>query len=163
MKTRVYVQSEFLSEMKLVEVDDDATIEDLKQACRSILPPEAHGAELSFFVEDVGSETDATHVKHLKNPHGVRVHLHRCKKVNVTVQFAGRAELHEFQPATTIGHIRQWAGHKLGMQSNDIAEHILQLSGSTTQPDIDVHVGTIAKCPACSVDFDLVPAHRING
>jgi hypothetical protein len=163
MKTRVYVQSEFLSDVKLVEVNDDTTIEDLKKACLSVLPPEANGVDLRLFAEDEGEETNATHVKHLKKPHGVRVHLHRCKKVDVAVRFAGRTESREFQPATTIGHIRQWAGHKLGMQPNDIAEHVLQLAGSTTQPDIDVHVGTLAKGPACAVEFDLVPAHRING
>lgn len=163
MKNRVYVQSEFLSDVKLVEVDDDTTIEDLKKACLSVLPPEVHADDLNLFVEDEGEETDATHVKHLKKPHGVRVHLHRCKKLDVVVRFSGRAESHQFQPATTIGHIRKWAGHKFGMQPNDIAEHVLQLAGSTTQPDIDVHVGTLVKCPACSVEFDLVPAHRING
>lgn len=163
MKTRVYVQSEFFSDVKLVEVTDDTTIEDLKKTCLSLLPSEAHGTDLHFFVEDEDEETGATHVKHLKKPHGVRVHLHRCKEIAVTVRFAGQAVQHEFRPATTIGRIRQWAGQKLGMQSNDIAEHVIQLVGSNTQPDIDVHIGTLAKCPVCSVELDLVPAHRING
>lgn len=163
MKTRVYVQSEFLSEVKLVEVTDDTTIEDLKKVCISLLPPEAHGANLHLFVEDEDEETSATHVRHLKKPHGVRLHLHRCKAVTVHVRFAGQTVTHEFSPATTVGRIRQWAGHKLGMQPNDIAEHVLQLAGFNDQPDIDVHVGTLAKCPTCSVEFDLVPAHRING
>lgn len=163
MKNRVYVQSEFLSDVKLVEINDDTTIEDLKKACLSVLPPEAHADDLNLFVEDEIEESDATHVKHLKKPHGVRVHLHRCKKIDVAVRLSGQVTSHKFQPATTIGHIRQWAGHKLGMQPNDIAEHVLQLAGSTTQPDIDVHIGSLAKCPTCSVEFDLVPAHRING
>lgn len=163
MKTRVYVQSEFLPDVKLVEVNDDTTIEDLKKACLAVLPSEAHGVDLHLFVEDDDEKTTATHVKHLKKPHGVRVHMHRCKEVVVTVRFAGQAVMFEFRPASTIGRIRQWAGHKLGMQPNDIAEHVLQLAGSNEQPDIDVHVGALAKCPACSVEFDLVPAHRING
>lgn len=163
MKTRVYVQSEFLSDVALVEVDCDATIKELKTVCLSILPQEAPSADLHLFVEDEEEESAATYVKDLKKQHGVRVHLHRCKKVVVSVRFAGQIESHKFQPSTTIGRIRQWAGHKLGMQPNDIAEHVLQLVGSTTQPDIDVHVGALTDCSACSVEFDLVPAHRING
>lgn len=163
MKTRVYVQSEFLPDVILVEVNDDTTIEDLKKACLLVLPPESHGIDLHLFVEDEDEETSATLVNHLKKPHGVRVHLHRCKVVAVTVRFAGQAVAHEFRPATTIGRIRQWAGHKLGMQPNDIAEHVLQLAGSNAQPDIDIHVGALAKGAVCSAEFDLVPAHRING
>lgn len=34
---------------------------------------------------------------------------------------------------------------------------------TTEQPDVDVHIGTLTKCPQCAVTFDLVPAHRING
>jgi len=163
MNNRIYVHSEFLSEVKLVEVDDDATIEELKKACLTVLPKEAHGVELHLFVEDEKDEQEVKHVKHLKNPHGIRVHLHRCKQVVVTVRFAGQGVSHNFKPSTTIGRVREWAGHKLGMQPNDIAEHVLQLTGSQDQPENSAHIGMLTKCPACSIEFDLVPAHRING
>lgn len=166
MKNRVYVQSEFLSDVKMVEADDSASVETLKQLCIEALPPDARGHEIYLFLEDEDGEQHGhsdRKVEHLKKPHGIRVHLHRCKHIRVTVRFSGQTVTHEFRPSATIGRIRQWAGHKLGMQPNDIAEHVLQLAGSAEQPDVDVHVGVLAKCPACSVEFDLVPAHRING
>ena len=163
MATRVYIQSEHFPDIKLVEIDD-ATIDELKQAAIELLPPGTDVSVLMLSVEDVDeADAHATQVKHLNMEHGIRVHLHRCKHVEVSVHFGAEAVHHQFNPATTVGRIRVWAGNKLGMQPGDIAEHVLQLAGTNEQPDVDVHVGTLTKYPECSVTFDLVPAHRING
>jgi hypothetical protein len=165
MPTRVYVQSEHFPDVKLVEIDDHATIQELKHAVLALLPPGTDASELALSVEDdeVHAHGNATHVKHLKKDHGVRVHLHRCKHIDVQVRFNGQTVVHQFPPAATVGRVRVWAGDKLGMAPGDIAEHVLQIEGTNVQPDIDVHVGALTKCPECSVKFDLVPAHRING
>jgi len=164
MPTRVYIQSEHFPDIKLVEIDDQATIDDLKKAAIALLAPGTDVSALTLSVEDDDeAHAHATHVKHLMKEHGIRVHLHRCMHVEVCVRFGAEAVHHQFSPATTVGRVRLWAGEKLGMQPGDIAEHVLQLAGSNEQPDVDVHIGTLAKCPECSVTFDLVPAHRING
>jgi hypothetical protein len=165
MPTRVYVQSEDFSDVKLVEINDDATIDELKQAALALLPPGSDSSKLTLSVEDDDddSHTQATHVKQLKKEHGVRVHLHRCMHVEVHVRFGAEVVHRQFRPAATVGRVRLWAGHKLGMKPGDVAEHVLQIAGTTEQPDVDIHIGTLTKCPQCSVTFDLVPAHRING
>lgn len=164
MQTRVYIQSEHFPDVKLVEIDDHATIDELKHAVLALLPHGTDASELTLSVEDDDDAgSNATHVKHLKKEHGAHVHLHRCKHIVAHVRFNGQAVEHKFSPATTVGRVRDWAGQKLHMQPGDIAEHVLQVAGTNEQPDIDVHIGTIAKCPQCSVTFDLVPAHRING
>jgi hypothetical protein len=165
MQTRVYVQSEHFPDIKLVEIDDHATIDELKRAALALLPAGTDASELTLSVEDDDDDAyaQATHVKHLKKEQGIRVHIHRCKHVEVQVRFGAEAVHHQFRPATTVGRVRQWAGHKLGMQPDDIAEHVLQIAGTNEQPDVDTHIGTLTACPACSVTFDLVPAHRING
>lgn len=167
MLTRVYVQSEHFSDIKLVEIEDHATIDNLKHAVLALLPAGIDPTGLTLSVEDhddnVAANAQATHVKHLAKEHGIRVHLHRCKHVEIHVHFGAEVVQHKFSPATTVGQVRQWAGHKLGMQSGDIAEHVLQIGGTNEQPDVDIHIGTLTKCPECSVTFDLVPAHRING
>jgi hypothetical protein len=169
MTIRVYVQSEYLSDVKLVEVDDDATLNDLKRAALELLPVGTDVSELSLSVEDdqdddeEADRPEVTHVRDLKKGHGIRVHLHRCKHVEVYVRFANETVHRKFRPATTVGRVRNWAGRKLGMDPGDIAEHVLQVAGTTEQPDVDVHIGTLARRPQCSVTFDLVPAHRING
>lgn len=165
MPTRVYIQSEYFPDIKFVEVNDEATVADLKHAALALLPPGTEASDLTLSVEDDDDDahSHATHVKHLKKEHGVRVHLHRCKQVDVKVRFGAEDVHHKFRPATTVGRVRLWAGEKLGMVSGDIAEHVLQIAGTTEQPDVDTHIGTLTKCPQCEVTFDLVPAHRING
>lgn len=165
MPTRVYIQSEYFPDIKLVEIDDQASIDDLKRAALALLPPGTDASEVTLSVEghDDDAFGQATHVEHLKKEHGVRIHLHRCVTIEVQVRFGSAVVMHKFRPATTVGHVRQWAGHKLGMQPGDIAEHVLQIAGTNEQPDVDVHIGTLTQCPQCSVTFDLVPAHRING
>lgn len=165
MPTRVYIQSEHLSDIKFVEINDDATIDDLKRTALALLPPGIDASELTLSVEDDDDDAhaQATHVKQLMKEHGIRVHLHRCKHVDVQVRFGAEVAHHQFRPATTVGRVRQWAGHKLGMQPGDIAEHVLQIAGTNEQPELDTHIGALVKGTVCSVTFDLVPAHRING
>ena len=164
---RVYVQSEHFSDIKLVEVDDQATVADLKRAALALLPAGTDPTGLSLSIEDDDVDYDEAvskrRLKDLNPDRGVRVHLHRCKQVAVTVRFGGRTEEHPFRPATTIGRIRQWAGRRFGLKAGDIAEHVLQIAGSNEQPDMDTHVGTLVQHPRCAIVFDLVPAHRING
>lgn len=165
MPTRVYVQSEYFPDIKFVEVNDAATVAELKHAALALLPPGTDASDLTISVEDDDDDAHghATHVKHLKKEHGVRVHLHRCKQVDVKVRFGAEVVHHKFRPATTVGRVRLWSGEKLGMAPGDIAEHVLQIAGTTEQPDVDAHIGTLTKCPHCEVTLDLVPAHRING
>lgn len=166
---RVYIQSEHFPDIKLIEIDDDTSVADLKKAALKLLPVGTDVSDLELSVEDDGDDDDGqahaprARVKDLVKEHGVRVHLHRCKRIEVGVRFGAEEVHHKFPPATTIGRVRQWAGHKLGMQPNDIAEHVLQIAGTNEQPEVDIHIGTLAKHPKCSVVFDLVPAHRING
>lgn len=165
--TRVYIQSGFFADIKFVEVNDEASVAELKHAILALLPPGTDASDLILSVEDEDElnhdQIQATHVKHLKRGHGVRLHLHRCKHVEVKVRFGAEVVHHKFGPATTIGRVRLWSGDKFGMAPGDVAEHVLQIAGMTEQPDVDVHIGTLTKCPQCEVTFDLVPAHRING
>lgn len=163
---RVYIQSEYFPDIKLIEIDDGASVADLRKAALDLLPTGADTADLELSIEDDDGDDHGqarSRVKDLVKEHGVRVHLHRCKRIEVSVRFGADEVLHRFRPATTIGRVRQWAGHSLSMQPSDIAEHVLQIAGTNEQPDVDVHIGTLANCPKCSVAFDLVPAHRING
>lgn len=165
-KVRVYIQSEFFPDIKLIEIDDNASVADLKEAALRLLPAGTDVSDLELSVED--DDDGLPHarrviIKDLVKEHGVRVHLHRCKLIEVSVRFGAEEVQHKFPPATTVGRVRQWAGHKLGMQPSDIAEHVLQIAGTNEQPDVDIHIGALAKLPNCSAAFDLVPAHRING
>lgn len=166
---RVYLQSEYLSDIALIEIDENASIVDLERAALKLLPETADVSGLKLSAENTPSDYVGELrgrngvVKDLGKERGVHIHLHRCENLLVDVHFGADDVQHKFSPATTVGRVRAWAGDKLKMQPGDIAEHVLQIAGTNEQPDVDVHIGTLTKYPKCSIAFDLVPAHRING
>ena len=164
---RIYVQSEFFADVKLLEVNEETTFAQLRDACLALVPEEHRGADAQLFLEDEDEECPGpaldTPLKSLKKEHGTRVHLHRCQVILVEVHFGAKSEQHRFRPSATIGRVRLWAGRKFGMAPADIGEHVLQIAGTTEQPDIDAHVGAFTAAPGCRVNFDFVPAHRVNG
>ena len=95
-------------------------------------------------------------------PH--RLHVHRCRAVAVAVTFNGETVEHRFGPGTTVETVKKWAAtSKFGMTPQDAAEHVLQLSGTTTRPEPDTHIGSLAAAGSCALRFDLVPLKRVEG
>lgn len=145
-----------------LQLEPQATALDVKRACAS------HGIqandEAAVFLEDQDEPLgDAVTVESLAGKHGVRLHVHRCKRVAVKVTYSGRLVEHVFGPGRTVGAVKKWAAKELGIPKEDAAELILQIAGTHEQPDVDVHIGTLAACPACALAFDLVPNPRIQG
>lgn len=159
MNAQVYLQSELLRDVEVVEVDATAGYEALLRAC--VAKVGHHGVGMALFVEDDDDERAAEKLKHI--PDGLRVHLHRQKAIEVTVRYAGRLVKRDFRPATTIARIKRWATHELGINTSDAAELMLQVSGTDTRPDADVHLGSLVVTPHRCVTFDLVPSPRVNG
>lgn len=163
MTIRIYLQSPLLTEVTLVEVDQGCSVDELKKKCKLALPHEHHSLNLHLSEEGSDHDEVTCGVDGLHHAEGVRVHLHRCKHVLVTVQYQGETLTKKFRPATTVGKVKKWASKQAGMTKEDAAEHILQLAGKDTQPDNDQHIGVFSCQDSCSVSFDFVPCHRING
>ena len=159
MNVQVFLQSELLRDIEVVEVDAKAGYPALLRACLAKVGND--GAGMALFIEDDDDAGAAEKINHI--PDGLRVHLHRQKEIEVTVQYAGRQAKREFQPATTIARVKRWATHELGINASDAAELMLQVSGTDIRPDADVHVGSLVVAPQRSITFDLVPSPRVNG
>ena len=160
MKIQVFLQSELLSDIEVLEIEAEVGHVGLRDACVNKLgttPTE----ELFLFIEDDDDERPFEKLERL--PDGLRVHLHRLKGIDVVVRYGGRDVRRAFRPSATIGRIKHWSTHELGIKGSDATELMLQISGSDMRPDADIHVGSLAKAPAHSVVFDLVPSPRVNG
>ena len=118
-----------------------------------------------LFVEDAEGPCDlGVRLRDLSHGKSLKVHLHRCLQIAVSVIFNGSAKEHRFSPAATVAHVKRWATEKgFGMSPEEAAEHVLQLSGTTERPNPGTHLGTLAKHPHCCASFDLVPNERVNG
>ena len=93
------------------------------------------------------------------------VHVHRVRKIEITVTYNGSSETKDFPPSTTLYRIKEWAVSKkvFNLSEVDSAEHVLQISGSNIRPDEDSHIGSLVNYPAQTLSFDLVPKIRVEG
>lgn len=161
MSIKIFVQSELLEDIEVVELPANAGHAELHSACRNLLPEQSGDAVFHLFVEDDDDENFVGHIGDI--PDGLRVHLHRLKGIDVRVHYAGNSVRRTFRPSATIARVKRWASRELGITPSDAAELMLQIHGTDTRPDSDIHIGSLVCFPNKSIEFDLVPSPRVNG
>jgi len=159
---QIFLQSELLKDVEVIELDDAATKTDLREACLARVGHRQPAEGLILFIEDEDEEGAFDKLESIDD--GLRLHLHRLKAIAVTVRYGGQPDQHRsFRPNATIARVKHWAAHAFGITQSDAAELMLQIAGTDIRPDPDVHLGSLVQAPADSICFDLVPAPRVNG
>lgn len=158
----IFYQGEGIREIAHFEADPASTFADIKQA---LIQKHGLSNEALLFLEDGEEPVDD---KHPARDHvgraGIKLHVHRCRQVVVSVAFNGETVEHRFAPGATIARVKKWAAErKFGMTPQEASEHVLQIAGTKDRPDPGTHIGRLASCPDCRIKFDLVPNERING
>lgn len=141
------------------------------------LPANCHYKDIRALIDEAAPElSDLTHLFYENKDEpishderlecdgdAVYLHVSRCRRIAVTVNFNGQQFDRKFSPAATIGRLKKWAAKSAGISKEDAAEYALQISGTDERPDSETHVGSLVECTTCSIEFDLVPTDRING
>lgn len=158
----VFYQGEHIREVSHLELDPAHTIEILKA---KIIEKHGGHEELLIFLEDADEPLALTVVVgELFKAGPGKVHVHRCRRVDVTVSFGQEVAKGHFGPGATVAHVKNWAAEKkFHMTPADAAEHRLQIKGTHEQPPPGTHIGALESCSACAIAFDLVPAKRVQG
>lgn len=158
----LFYQGEGIAEIGHIELDPDASFAVLK--ARLV---ERHGVALDalIFLEDSEMPVEeAVLVRDCATPTGVKVHLHRCRHVEVTVAFNAERAERRFSPSATVARVKRWAAEeKFHMSEEEAGEHVLQIAGTHDRPAPSTHIGALTDGRVCGVAFDLVPDERING
>jgi hypothetical protein len=158
----IFYQGHGIVEFEHIEVQPDHTIAMVKQVIA-----EKHGLAdgLLAFLEDQNEPLDETlMIRAICEGRAAKIHVHHCREIEVAVTFAGDTVHHQFAPATTVGHVKNWAAiKKFHMSEAEAGEHQLQLGGTKDRPAPGTHIGSLTRCPDCRVHFDLVPDERVNG
>ena len=162
-KIQLFLQVEGSRGIHLVELDDDAQAKDLiALAIRAgLAAANAEGALV--FGPDGDSPLDPAlplNKQGVRNKH--RMHVHRCRQVNVTLHFNDVTETVHFPPSATVDRVKKRFVQMIRMSPVDATEHVLQLCGSSDRPEPDTQIGTLV-CGCCNVCFDLVPIKRVEG
>jgi hypothetical protein len=85
------------------------------------------------------------------------VHVHHCRHVVVEVNFGGKTKRHRFSPATTVGVVTEWGRKKFpNLDPAAVAEYVLEICGTTTQPRLTEHLGELVSATTCAICFNLV-------
>jgi len=84
------------------------------------------------------------------------VHVGRCKRVMVEVNYGTKTKHRKVAPSTTIGVLTEWARKAFKLDPAAATEYVLQITGTKDQPRPEVHVGELTSAPTCAVSFDLI-------
>jgi hypothetical protein len=158
----LFYQGEGVGEIAHIDLEPDATFAILKTRLA-----ERHGVspDALLFLEDEEDPIDeAILVSDRATPTGLKVHVHRCRHVEVTVTFNGETVERRFSPSATIGRVKRWAAvDKFHMSEEEAGEHVLQIAGTHDRPAPGTHIGSLTDGKVCGVGFDLVAHERVNG
>jgi len=158
----IFYQGESVPEIDHLQANEADTIGDIK-----VRLSEKHAVETDalIFLEDGEEPLDAAvTVGAIAGKVGAKLHLHRCRRVEVAVTFAGETVARHFPPGATVASVKHWAAEeKFRMSKEDAGEHLLQIAGTHNRPAPGTHIGTLTSCPTCRVAFDLVADQRVNG
>jgi hypothetical protein len=161
MKLKLFVSVEGEARSELIEVDSDGELRVIHDAALRVglqVPKEAE-----VFLEENEDFLDSKHtIAKAGIKDQARIHLHRCKKINVTAHYKAKTDERSFSPSTTVAKVHRWAAELLPSDI-DKGEHVLQLCDSDKRPEPKVQIGTLTKGGVCALCFDLVPAERIEG
>ena len=91
------------------------------------------------------------------------IHLNRCDRVEVTVNFAGKERCRTFAPSATIQAVRRWAVGPNGfdLPAKEGPKHEVGVCGTGTIAERTDHVGTLAT--DCVLCLNLAPKDRFQG
>lgn len=164
----IFVQGEGVPEIQLVRVPRDGTVRDVIKAVRAntaggtSLP--GADEEIVVFLEDSERELGLdARLREAGVGHRHRLHCHRCRRIEVSVSFNGESRSRSFPPSQTVAKVKRWADDQFGLKGVDATEHALQVCGTGSRPDEDVHIGALVRHPSCKLCFDLVPKKRVEG
>jgi hypothetical protein len=140
--------------LTLENVADDATIGDLAAA--------AGLDDCSGWLEDADDELSLGATVAAVGDHG-HLHLNRCKRIEVTIHFAGRDKAHRFAPSATVGRVRRWAVGEDGfdLPQTQRPKHEIGVCDAGVIADRQDHIGTLAD--DCKLCLDLAPKDRFQG
>ena len=163
-KIEVFLQMEGVKDIMLVHVPKGGSVRDLLGAAKEHGPKFDDEELIKVFIED---EDESVELDLILDEAGIKhrghVHIHRCHRIDVSVNFNGSQVTNPFPPSATVARVKKWATHELGMTEKDAAEHVLEVSGTKVSLDEDIHIGTLVHYPECRISFDLRPKVRVEG
>jgi len=146
-----------------VQLPAESTVGDIIDAIATHGITAAPDSLLFVDEDEYGYELDDRKKKVKGIKRGCRLHLSRCRKIAVSVNFLERTIDHKYAPGARIRKVKAWSVEKLKLDPKDAGEHVLRICGTALEPATDTPLHELANARECSVCFDLVPVKRVEG
>ena len=157
-KVKLFVHVSNSQKYNIAEVNDDLSIHQL-------IKDYSQGAvteEVSVYLEDQDNELDKNlPVSDAKIKNGDHVFLGRCKKVSVSINYAGKTFTLSVSPATSIKNLRKQALKYFGIDEVSGADLLLWFNNEPL--DTRQIVGSLTDFPTCTVTLILATKNDVNG
>lgn len=167
MNIKTHIYGEGRPTPFVVELPENATALELIAVAQTAgaLPAEVEAKEFLAFVVDVDEAVPHDRPVHdPKGNHRLPIHLHRCRKIEVSVTFNGVTHAHGFAPSTHVSRILKWAVHKFGLTGPDAANKELRLDSTTGLVLQDkAPIGSYVIHPKCGVLLFLTDIVQVQG
>ena len=162
MSITVFIAVQGYDRLLEVELPDDASIEIVHAAVKKA------GIEIEEnFILFHDEDDEPLDWKDHKRPGHIRpaakLHLSRCRKIEVTIHYLDQTESNRFAPGARVRRVKAWAVKHFKLAERDAAEHVLQLCNSTDRPPTDTPLHKLVERGHCELCFDLVPDIRVEG
>jgi hypothetical protein len=159
---KIYATHEKSEHKRVLEVEPAVIVEELVVILTRGTPLEGV-SEVFVFVDEIEEPAARGETVHC---HPQRhVHAHRCKKIKVTANYAGRLQEHAFSPNASIEKIERWAIDAFGLTGADRDHKELHI-GTVTGPiaPLENKIGMyVAHDGGCAVTVFLTPEMGYQG
>ena len=158
---KIYASHEKSETPRVLEVEPTLVIEELIVVLTRDTPLEG-ASEVFVFVDEIEEPIGPGEVHPHKHHH---IHSHRCKKIKVTANYAGRLKEHSFSPNTSIEKIERWAIDAFELKGADRDHKELHI-GATNGPiaPLENKIGMyVAHGSGCAVTVFLTPEVGYQG
>lgn len=155
-KINISCHCENSDDIQHFEMDADAAFADVKER---VIQASRLDSDALMFIDGTDSPVDENaRVRDCTDGTDLKLCLHRCRDIAVTVTFRGKSVNRRFSPSATIARVKyETAARELGIGRGDIDEYSLRMLDTHRQPAPDTAIGTLTELGNCSITFELVP------
>jgi hypothetical protein len=157
----IYVHTVDGADPKLVKASEESTI---KQLIKQVTGEGADDGSFLLFIED-GEDAVQKHQTLAESEirHRHHVHIHKCKKVQVSVFYNGQKQ-ETFPPSAKVKRVLKWAVKAFGLSPVEATDKFLALnSDKNAELPMDAHIGSFTADGECSINLCLVAPVEVQG
>jgi|SRR5208337_2520630 len=163
MDTKIIIDGEGLSDVEVLVIPEGSTGREVVRIMATKAGVESD--EVLLFVEDSDEPLDLDLI--IKEDQAAQTihHVHRARRVNVSVHYQNEIKTEAFSPSTRIQVVLDWAVSSKGFNIDPVIapEMELALHGESKELPKQAHIGRYVRHPHHQLSLDLIRGVVPNG